>query len=154
MSKVKVEPEKIHLLGIRVLKSVFEADVSLIDSPQPIEKFNAGYRSESGFNLKENYQLFRLFIKIQGLDDDKSVKIRAEYHIEFHFSIDNLSDFVTHEKNGDGFSVSSMLGATIAGISYSTARGMILDRTQTTDFNGVLLPVINPQKLLEEDTFS
>ena len=48
----------------------------------------------------------------------------------------------------EDFSVSAMIGATLAGIAYSTTRGIILDCTQSTDFKGVLLPVINPQQLL------
>lgn len=43
----------------------------------------------------------------------------------------------------------SILGTTLMGIVYSTARGIILERTQGTFFNGVILPVINPNKLIK-----
>lgn len=155
MNKLKVIPEKIHLAGIRILKSHFEVDPSAVDSPEIIEKIKTGLKSESGFNLEDNYQSFRLFVKIQGYNKkEEKISVRGEYHIDFHFFIDNLKDFITEEADSDQFSVASELGATIAGISYSTSRGIILDRTQTTDFNGVILPVINPHKLLKEDSFT
>ncbi|MEQ9300969.1 MAG: hypothetical protein RIF33_20510 [Cyclobacteriaceae bacterium] len=76
----------------------------------------------------------------------------GEYLLEYSYIVENLSEFAEDE---DGQKlVSASLGATIAGISYSTARGIVLDRTQATDFNGVLLPIINPHRLLGEDSFS
>lgn len=155
MSKPKVIPEKIHLAGIRILKSHFEVDFDAVDSPTNIQKIKTGLKSASHFNLEDSYQSFRLFVKIQGYDEkEEKVSVRGEYQIDFHFYIDNLKDFITVENDSNRFSVGSELGATIAGISYSTSRGIILDRTQTTDFNGVILPVINPYKLLEEDSFT
>ena len=80
--------------------------------------------------------------------------IEGEYHIEFEYHVENLDDFVTGGESNESKVVENILGATIAGISYSTARGIILNRTQATNFNGVLLPVINPADLLKEDTFT
>jgi hypothetical protein len=155
MAKSKVIPEKISMVGLRITKSRFEVSKSAIDIPNVVEDIKLGCRSESGFNLDENYQLFKLFIKVQGFGKDgEEVRVEGEYHIDFHFIIENLKDFITKESGEDSFSVDSNLGATIAGIAYSTSRGIILDRTQTTDFNGVIIPVINPMSLLSEDTYS
>ncbi len=155
MTKSKVSPDKIHLQGVRILKSHFE--VSGIDEQQEISTFSMGFKSESGFDINENQQLFRLYIKIKGLNDkEEYVGVSGEYHIEFYFYIENLTDFVHREEGAEenDFSISQELGATIAGIAYSTSRGIILDRTQATDFSGFLLPVINPNHLLLEDSFS
>lgn len=150
-----VDPQKIHMMGLRIVKSYFEVELEVLEDPRDIEYINLGTKSESQFNLEEDYQLFKLFVKIHGLSEDgESICAKGEYQIDFHYKIDNLMDFVDLEKDSNGFSVKSMLGATIAGISYSTSRGIILDRTQTTDFAGVLLPVIDPNQLLNEDTFS
>jgi len=153
--KQRIAPDKIHLTGIRILKSHFEVDTSTMDESSAIHSFQTGLKSESGHNLDDNYQLFSLFVKIQGLDaDEKLIGVNAEYHIDFHYFIDNLGDFITKDDKSEEFLLGSDLGATLAGISYSTCRGIILDRTQTTDFNGLILPVINPLKLIEEDTFT
>jgi hypothetical protein len=37
------------------------------------------------------------------------------------------------------------------GIAFSTARGIVFDRTQGTFFGGVILPVIDPKKLIVEE---
>ena len=63
-----------------------------------------------------------------------------------------MRDFISYEENKEDYTIDSQLGATIAGISYSTARGIVLERTNGTYFNGVILPVLNPRELLEEDS--
>lgn len=42
------------------------------------------------------------------------------------------------------------MGATLLGIAFSTARGIIFERTRGTFFDGVILPVVDPFKVLEE----
>lgn len=154
MSKPQVQPDKIHFIGLKILKSHFETD---LNSQQELEvsRFGAGLKSESGFNLEENSVRFRLFIKIKGFDGNQEpVNVTGEYLLEFQFIVENLNDFVSVNTEAEDFSVDSMIGATLAGIAYSTTRGIILARTQSTDFKGVLLPVIDPHLLLTEDTFS
>ncbi|GAH33667.1 unnamed protein product [marine sediment metagenome] len=89
--------------------------------------------------------------------NDKELGLNGEYGIEFLFEIDNFEEFIEkndEEKHTDGTNdqedsmVSGVLGGTLMGIVYSTARGMILERTQGTYFKGVILPVINPNDLI------
>lgn len=46
--------------------------------------------------------------------------------------------------------IDAALGATLLGTAYSTARGIIFERTRGTYFDGVILPVIDPFKVLLE----
>jgi hypothetical protein len=164
MAEGKVIADKIHLIAVKVLKSRFEVH-NPNDDHNEIFNLSTGLKSETAFNFEDKFIRFRLYILIQGLDnDEKKVGIEGEYCIEFEYRVDNLNDFVIDgdSKEEDTAvdskekvqAVDGKLGATIAGISYSTARGIILHRTQATEFNGVLLPVISPGDLLEEDTFS
>lgn len=41
------------------------------------------------------------------------------------------------------------LAASLVGLAYSTARGIILERTSGTILNGIIIPVIDPMKLLK-----
>lgn len=151
--RTQVDPEKIHLVGIRVLKAHYEVESAIQDAEIEISDYQIGLKSETGFNYEINQMRFLLYIKMVGIDSKgEPVGVKGEYWLEYLYKIDNLNDFV--EEDGDTKLVSAILGATIAGISYSTARGIILDRTQATDFNGVLLPIINPYKLLEEDSYT
>lgn len=159
MSEQKIIPEKIHLEGVRIMKSHFE--VLEQNDQLEITSFAMGFKSEASFDIEEKQNRFRLYVKIKGLNHSQEyIGISGEYHIDFIYYIENLDQFIYWEENegvkaGENeFSVSQTLGATIAGISYSTSRGIILDRTQSTDFNGILLPVIDPNRLLTDDSFS
>lgn len=146
----KLDPELIHMESLRVLKAHFEINKEFIDEQLEIASFGMDTESEPGYNLSENRMKFRLAIGLTGFDsEEKPLKIKADYIFEFLYSIENLNDFVINNENGE-IQMESVLGATIAGISYSTARGIILDRTQGTDFNGILLPIVNPVSLLRE----
>lgn len=152
MTKPQVKPELIHLSGLRILKSYFETDLNVDDYPE-VSHFGLGLKSESAFNLEENVVRFRLYTKVKGFNEsEEEMNVNGEYLIEFHFVVENLRDFVTEDN--EELEVNAALGGTLAGIAYSTSRGIILDRTQSTDFKGVILPVINPHHLLNEDTFS
>jgi len=148
-----VDPSCIHLLNIRILKAQFEIMEEQYESDLHLSDFKIGLKSETAFNYEEKRMRFRLYIKIVGQDDnDEPVGANGEYLLEYSYVIDNLDDFA--EENEGRKVVSPTLGATVAGISYSTARGIVLGRTQATDFDGVLLPVIDPYSLLGEDSFS
>lgn len=148
MPQNRINPNLIHLISIRVLKTKLELSKKMLDSPKKIGGFQLETNSESAFNFDDNRMRFRLFLKLSGRDkNEKPVGIEGEYDIEFHYQIENLNDFIIKEE-GEDFSVGDDLGGTIAGISYSTARGIILERTNGTDFNGIILPVINPKELL------
>jgi hypothetical protein len=151
--RMVVDPNKIHILGVQVKRAHFEASTESSGEPLENTQLKIGLKSESGFNYDEHLVRFRLFVKIVLLDEhEEPTGTSGDYLIEFNFEIENLLDFV-EEEEGEKV-VSNTLGATIAGISYSTSRGIILDRTQATELNGVLLPVIDPNRLLGEDSFS
>ncbi|MGB5931340.1 MAG: hypothetical protein WBH03_24380 [Cyclobacteriaceae bacterium] len=156
MKKKKIDPEKIILSGLRIIKASFEINADHMDDQQVIDNINIGLKSESAFNFEEKNHRFRLFFKVTGREGEESKMVcEADYGIEFHYHIENLEDFLIKDDEMPGcYSVDGALGATIAGISYSTSRGIILERTQTTDFRGVILPVIDPGKLLQGDSYS
>jgi len=43
------------------------------------------------------------------------------------------------------------LAATLLGIAYSTSRGIIVEKTQNTFLGGIILPCIDPYKVLMEE---
>jgi len=61
--------------------------------------------------------------------------------------VDDLDDFKQGVQNGNPV-IDGQLVATVMGILYSTARGIILERTRGTFFDGVILPVISPKDLV------
>ncbi len=65
MAKVTVNPELIHLKGIRILKAHFEVGDSIRDLSTEIPRFSTGLKSEAGFNREERDMLFRLYVKLE-----------------------------------------------------------------------------------------
>lgn len=149
MSSIK--PELIHLHSLKVYKTLVNASENYIDNPVEIKNISVQYAQNSAFNFEEKAIRIRLEILMLAVDgEDKEIGLNAEYGIEFHFVVENLDEFV--EVEGDKKSISGMLGGTLMGIAYSTARGIVFDRTQGTHFKGVILPVIDPKELVIQNT--
>jgi len=151
----RIKPDKIHLVGVNIFKSNLNATQEYLDNPIAVEEINVGYSQESGISVEEKRVRVRLEIQLNGIDNEaKEIGLTAEYGIEFQYVVDNIEDFlvdpdtIEDDLEEETPLISGVLGGTIMGITYSTARGIILERTQGTFFDGVILPVINPNTLI------
>ncbi len=158
MSKRKrptIDPNKIHLFSINVFQGSLETAPELLEKPvldvDAPANFNMGVEREIAHNLEAGLTRIRLFFKLVALEKDtqEEIGLEAEYGIEFHFHMDNFSDFVQYDKEENPM-IDQHLAATMIGIAYSTSRGIILERLQGTLFRSVLLPVVSPYKILEQ----
>lgn len=145
MSSIK--PELIQIVSIKMFQCNVHASNDFLNNPIDID----GIAVEVGQNTAHDFdkKLFRirLVVKIEGMKDkDNKAGLSGEYGIEFHVLVENLDDFIT-ENNGEKL-VDRKLGGTLMGLVYSTARGILYEKTSNTFFNGVLLPVIDPNTLL------
>ncbi len=154
----RIKPEKIHMLAATVLKTSILPAQEYLEKREEPDNIAVGYSQESRFDFDEGIVLIILDIKLIGKDnDDKEIGLEGEYSIEFVFKIENFDKFIIEhketieDKEVSTKQVDGVLGSTLMGIVYSTARGIILERTQGTPFqnSGVLIPVINPNDLLE-----
>lgn len=100
----------------------------------------------SAHNLDEKGFLLGLEV-ILTLSDRKPEKT-ARFRYNFHFVIDNLERMVSlNQENEPTFG--RQFAATLAGISYSTLRGIIFERLAQSSWGSVTLPVIDPNTILE-----
>jgi hypothetical protein len=142
-----VIPEKIHLQDIRVINGNIDANSDF--SVKDLEGYETYYEVTSRVNENEN--VVRLVISAKFIaifKKKKPLNVSAEYKVDFLYMIENLKDFLVKEGGTNGILLHGTLGATLAAISYSTLRGIILTRTQGTILQGIILPVINPSDLL------
>ena len=147
-SSTSIDIDKLALLKVTVFKAHLEANEAFRDTPKPINEFGVETATDSAFNFKDKLCRFRLYLKFTAIDSEKNqVGLDAEYGIEFHYQIDNLNDYLIH-KEGNEVQVDTGLGTTLCAISYSTARGIILERMQGTYFDGAILPIVDAGKLL------
>jgi hypothetical protein len=151
-NNTSIDIDKLTLLNVKVFKAHLEANETFRDAPQTIHEYSVETATDSAFNFKDKLCRFRLFLKVSALDPEKNqLGLDAEYGIEFHFHIENLNDYLIHQE-GNEVRVNSNLGTCLCGISYSTARGIILERMQGTYFHGVILPIVDASKLLQKET--
>lgn len=145
-----VIPEKIHLFSINIFKANLETSEAFLENPQKSDSF----AFEFGHNIAQNYEMgrsrYRLFFILDAVDNQQQpVGLKVEYGIEFHFEIENYQRVVKKLDNND-LQIDVDLAATLLAMAYSTARGIIFERTRGTFFDGVILPTIDPYLALKE----
>jgi hypothetical protein len=149
----KIIPEQIHVVDIKTLKGNIETG----DMDEDLQKQVAGYRFQyslgTGINIEDMLVALRLTVNIDGLDTDNiETGTKGSYTHSITFRVDNLSDFIDFDAEADEIREFDIaMGGTLVGIAYSTIRGIIYNRTQSTALNAVILPVINPMELLKID---
>ena len=78
----------------------------------------------------------------------ETVLAKAVFKLSFLYQVENLI-YLTEYKDGVK-KIEGGLAATLAGISYSTARGILLTRFQGTAFRDFILPIVNPRDMTEK----
>jgi hypothetical protein len=139
--------DKIKFLDYRIVKgeidSPIETDVSSMKSYDLNLDFNLNY------DLDDTNIVADLGINIELLDAQPDVMPGASgfFHLTFLYNVENLNEFITRDKKT--FIIDGDLGSALASISYSTARGLLLTKFQSTSLQFFVLPIIDPHKLLE-----
>ena len=148
----KIIPEKIHVVNIKTLKGNINADNNA--NPDLIRNYRFTHTLGTGINIEERMVGLRLTVDIEALDEHEAATgTTASYTHNFVFHVENLDEFVDVKDEGaEVEAIDPILLATLVGIAYSTVRGIVHTRTQSTPLNGLMLPVIDPKKLLEADT--
>lgn len=149
MSKEKtgIIPEKIHLFSINIFKANLETSDVYLDNPQKGDSIEIDVAHNIAHSYDQNRSRYRLFFLLNALDKGGNrLGVKVEYGIEFHFEVENFKDHAKKVKNK--LEIDIHLAATLYTLSYSTARGIIFERTRGTFFNGAVLPVIDPYKAL------
>ena len=143
--KSKIIPENISLFHLKIIESN-------IVSAQSNDTKNLNFRIDVGHTLMHNLNDKRikigLIIDILGVKDEKETDVKAFFKIDFQYAIKDLEKFYSLDDKQhitfDGTFISVLLG-----ISYSTARGLIYERLNDTTLEGVILPVVAPNKMLK-----
>jgi len=143
-----VDPAKIILEGISILRAAIDPTDAYVAAPVP--PATTAWNCNTAWNIDHGTVsvMFSLRIDLQGVDKKgKEIGLNGYYELGFRFKVMNLKE-LTQEIKGQQ-AVDGQLLATIAGIAYSTTRGIVMERTAGTFFNGVILPVIDPKQLIQ-----
>lgn len=138
-------PEEIELFHIEILNSKIREGVK---PSKP--SYNIEVAHKTGHNLKDERIKIKLLINISDHPKQEDCN-KVDYEIDFHFKIQNLDNFYEIKEDKTPI-ISGNLIATLLGICFSTARGMLYERLANTNFQGVILPVVSPIKMLATKT--
>lgn len=142
-SKHIIDPSKIHLNQIEPLKSAIKEIKKKIVADEAID-FKIGHIN--AHHLEEKRFLMGLELVLT-LNERKSVE-QAIFRYNFHFMIENLEEMYKLDEQGKPI-FQKVFGATLAGISYSTLRGIVFEKLLNSSWGSITLPIIDPNSILE-----
>ena len=143
-----IHPELITILSVRIFKSNINTTDEYMNNPVKPAGVEIKVGQNTAFNIEKKNIRIRLKIELEARKNEtEPIGLSGNYVLEFHFHVDDLDQFIT--ENEDRKLIDSKLGGTLSGIVYSTARGIIYERTAATAFGGIVLPVIDPNLLLK-----
>jgi hypothetical protein len=142
-----IDPTKIRIESINIAKAAIDATEAYIANPVVPASTKLSFTSEQQFDFDAKRMQARIRVDMIGEDESSNpLGLSGYYDMYFHFSIANMEEHVSG--SGKTQQVNAQLGATIMGIAYSTMRGVVLERTAGTFFQGTILPVLDPRAFL------
>jgi hypothetical protein len=143
-----VDVNQLSLVAVNIIGGRIEPSIDFTpDSKQHHYNFNFDTQS----NIAPDKKLIRFIIKVDIREIINSTIIEAiiaSFTTEFIFHINNMEDVVQFADDAPAV-VQYDMAVTLASVSYSTMRGIVLSRTQGTYLNGIILPIVDPAKLLD-----
>lgn len=151
-NSVEFNPRFIKPVRIKILQANLtdDAEGENEDVRARVKSFNLATALEQ--EIFEEVQLVKhiLNIKISLSDEDENpIDVSCAFRISFKYFIQNMSNFLISED--DETELTDVMKYSIAGISFSTARGIILTRLLGTPLEGVILPVVSPIDLFTQE---
>lgn len=145
---LKIDVEQLVLEQVQIEKaSVFHPEYF---DPNQIASFVQNVEHEMALNEGDRHYRVRLSFFIETKMKDDSTPASGEFVLQFFFLIKNMDEWITSTTDSN-LTVDALLASTLAGISYSTARGVLLTRFQGTAFQNVILPIVSPMQMLGVD---
>lgn len=148
--------EKIHMLYARILSFAVGYEQEEYFSTEDIISTEFEVNSEESLNPE--HKLVMIILRISSHVDFQRDSEKDKIHIEklgdfrigFTFLIDNFNELIQGgDTEEDSYQIDSLLLRHLLAMAYSTARGMILVKTTGTILENAILPIIDPQELME-----
>ncbi|HLV41163.1 MAG TPA: hypothetical protein VKY37_02700 [Brumimicrobium sp.] len=140
-----VIPDKIDIVDFTIQNATLKSEFGLNDSTVDSHTLNVGYDTQ--FNLKD--KLIKAVIKIDVVAKKDGEEVgQGNFEMIFIYHVENLDSLAKEEDNK--LIVNGGLSSSLASITYSTSRGILMTRFQGTVLRNFILPVINPNDLLKK----
>lgn len=141
------DPEKIALIEFKMIKGQVDTpenfDISKVVGHQ------LGNSLQLGFNLDDKLAKADFTIRVKtDSKGENEVEATGNSHLIFIYRIENLEELATTKKN-KRLNLHPGLANALSSVTYSTSRGILLTRLQGTALQKFALPIIYPNKLLQ-----
>lgn len=148
-----IHPELIKIISVKTFKSSVSATEDYVNNQIKPSGVAINVGLNTTYSIVAKNIRVRLSIELKSTNgEEETVGVDGEFVIEFTIHVDNLDEFII-TKDGKQI-IDKKLEVTINGIVYSTARGIVYEKTIATPFEGVLLPVIDPDLLIENKSIN
>ncbi|MEX0995943.1 MAG: hypothetical protein WDZ45_02705 [Flavobacteriaceae bacterium] len=141
----KVIPAQIHIVNFTIESASLKSELTVGENE--VENHALSVTYDTQFNLVEKLVKATIQVDVTASIDGKEVG-EGHFKLVFVFQVDNLQDLT--QENDDQLIVNGGLSNALASISYSTTRGILMTRFQGTILKNFILPVINPNDLLDK----
>ncbi|MEP4532681.1 MAG: hypothetical protein ABJ004_06320 [Cyclobacteriaceae bacterium] len=145
--EAKLHPEQIDIVDFTILTGeIHNPEVFDISH---IVKHDFSVDLNLSFNLEEKLIKSTILIEVQTDSEDKNgEEAKSKFKLVFLYHYDQLQDLAILDEDGK-IALHPHLGNAISSITYSTSRGILMTRYQGTPFRDFILPVLNPNDLLD-----
>ena len=140
------DPEKMTIIEFKMVKGQ-------VDTPEEFDSSKVqGHNLENslqlGFNLQDKLVKADFNIEISTKSKDGNPRESTGiFHFVFIYNVANLDELAKPAED-NLIELNSSLSNALSSVTYSTSRGILLTRLQGTALQEFILPVINPNKLL------
>lgn len=148
MSANFLHPEKIEIVDFKIIKGQINSPFDFENKKVEGHIFNVDF--ELGFNLEDKLARADFSVNVETKSNGDNIEEAVgNFSFVYVFYVDNIEELTTLEKD-ETIAVHPALGNALASITYSTSRGILMTRFQGTVLSDFILPVINPNDLLEK----
>jgi len=116
---------------------------------EDITGFSFDYDANTKVDVENNLILIQLGINVSANAESKKIEA-GKFEFGFAYRVENLEE--TFEEIEGRRKLDQTLQMSILGISFSTARGMMLVKSSNTILQNAYLPIMNPASLLGTNT--
>lgn len=148
MSANILQPKKIEIVDFKIIKGQINSPFNFNEENVAGHNFNVDF--ELGFNLEDKLIKADFSVNVETKSDDENIEEAiGNFSFVYIYYVDNIDELTTLEMD-ETITIHPALGNALASITYSTSRGILMTRFQGTVLSDFILPVIDPNSLLEK----
>lgn len=145
--KNPLKPSMIHIVDFKIVKGQINSPFDF--KSEDVQGHGFSIKFELGFNLTEKMVKADFSVNVETKSEVETEEAIGAFDFIFIFHVENLEELAILEED-QTITLHEALGNSLASITYSTSRGVLMSRFQGTVLKDFILPVINPNELLEQ----